>query len=293
LRPGTKYEYRLTRTANGTAYHYDSSGSQGGTNYSTFTTESLVFDGTFPASGLPDTTNIWTGVCACNPTSATIAGVPDPLGSGQNVGKWTVTPSQFRSDLQGPPDMSPTEHNDVYISIPVYLPTSEISLLPDPQGFNGFMINEQYGPPHNGSPTNAISAVNRSGQLHYEFSTSDAVRTYSMWQSPAITTDHWHTVIEHIHWAADNTHGFVELWYDGQRQQFSNWQGFSGAPVPTNGAYRLPIVTDGTCCNQGPNYVNINLYGNHTTSTLVLYHGEVRVSQTLAGAQPAVTPYGP
>jgi Polysaccharide lyase len=258
----------------------------------TVPTELALWTGAFPANGTPDTSTIWNATCVCNPTAQTITGTLDPLGSGENVGRYTVTPGQYRTDLQGFAAMSPTQNQDVYISIPVYVPTSEFPKL----GANGgYMVDEQYGPPHNGSPSQALSIRMRSNVAHYELweSQDGGARTYSMWQSPPVTTNAWHTMIERIHWSASPTDGFLELWYDGAQQRFANWQGFAGAPTPINDGTRLPMITYTSAQNGGPNYVNVNLYGNSTPFTLTRYQGAVKVGATLASVTPAISPNGP
>ncbi|HVA10732.1 MAG TPA: hypothetical protein VNG32_01020, partial [Candidatus Dormibacteraeota bacterium] len=186
--------------------------------FSASTNSNLIFDGTFPSSGDITFGNaVWNSPNnRNNPTQSgpAITGAVDPLGSGQNVGKMTVTPQDInpccndaRTDLESPYLMSPTMNSDVYISIPVFVPMSTVALMYGHQN-NGFMVEENYGPPYNGSPTNQVNVkATSTSAFKYAYSWNDILGTYGpandsndQWYSPSITTDVWHTITEHIMW---------------------------------------------------------------------------------------------
>src|ERR1039458_643667 len=157
------------------------------------TAGNLLFDGTFPASGVPSGGSVQggnLGTCAGVPAlncwsgpgndygTGSVVGASDPLyGTGsdvgptnQNVGQFTVLPGTCpgaadcdpvypntpRAHLESPELMSPTQNSNVYISIPVYIPLSTVAAAYGSTN-NGFMVAEIYGPPYSGTPAAAKS----------------------------------------------------------------------------------------------------------------------------------------
>jgi len=282
-------------------------------------TDKLLFDGTWPSSG-PADMSIWSGPGTAN-NVVTVNGIRDPLGSLENVGFFKVARSNTlpccayagRADYESPELMSPTKNNDVYISIPVYLPMSNVAAMY--KNKNGWMVAEPYGPPYGGSPAAGgidVSPIS-SSSIQYDFTWNDYGSwdaascvwqndgsSEKQWTSPLITTDSWHTFIMHIHWATDKT-GFEELWYDGMPQQFhaAPRSGCTGAPPQpgTGGANtRLYFANYVAGNNDGAaNFIDVNLYGNESTdgSIYTTYHGETKIGTSLSIVQPAVYPAGP
>jgi hypothetical protein len=280
----------------------------------------LLFDGVWPSSGSPNL-SIWSGPGTAT-NGSTVIGMRDPLGSAENVGYFKVARNNTnpcctyagRADFESPELMSPTLNNDVYVSIPVYVPISNIAEMYK-QAHNGFMIAENYGPPYGGSPAagSVDATAVSSTAFHYDFTWNDfgaydpASCEYGnngspemQWNSPLITTNAWHTIIQHIHWSS-TTSGFEEIWYDGVPQQFhaSSRSGCPGAPPQTgtggaNTRIYFPNFVSGN--NAGsPNFIDVNLYGNTSTDGAIFtaYHGETRIGTTLSIVQPRTYPTGP
>jgi hypothetical protein len=292
----------------------------------------VLFDGTFPASGAPNGgtvqagnpgSGLWGGPGTDYGTSS-VTGTPDPLGSGQDVGKFTVVadasdldptyPNVPRADLESPELMSPTENSNVYISIPVYVPMSTVPAMYGSPS-RGFLVDELFGPPYARSPAAGdVSATATSARaFRYSFTWRDVLNTYdggqtscasagcdnTQWVSPTVTTDTWHTVILHLNWSASASTGYAELWYDGVPQEFTS-TGYPlspGAP-PTTGTggtdTRIYYSNFNSDNNGAPNFNNVALYGNdNATLPETLYHGESKIGTTLASVTPLLSPTGP
>ncbi len=245
-----------------------------------------------------------------------MVGAPDPLGSGQDVGKFSVKRQDEnpccsyagRADLDSPELMSPTQNSNVYISIPVYVPMSTIA---DAYGStnNGFMVDEPYGAPFDGAPAAGnVDVVARSPEsFNYRFCWNDFLGTYDppreaacQWLSPTITSDGWHTITLHINWSGNPSLGYTELWFDGAPQRLipSPDTTAPGAPLETGTAgpdTRIYFSNFNGNNDSGPNFNDVNLYGNQTSngSTEVIYHGETKIGTTLASVAPDVYPEGP
>ena len=291
----------------------------------------VLFDGTFPASGPPSGgtvqagnpgTGLWGGP-GTDYGPGSVTGTVDPLGSGRNVGKFTVVPGASdldpaypnvpRADLESPELMSPTQNSNVYISIPLYVPMSTVpAMFGSPSG--GFLVDEPFGPPYAGSPAAGdVSATATSANtFHYSFTWRDVLNTYdgrqsscasvgcanTQWVSPNITTNAWHTVILHLNWSASASAGYAEVWYDGVPQQFTS-TGYSlspGAPPATGTGgpnTRIYYSNFNSNNNAAPNFNNLALYGNdNATLPETLYHGESKIGTTLASVTPT-SPTGP
>jgi hypothetical protein len=208
--------------------------------------------------------------------------VADPLGSGQKVLQFAINDSDRpysgatnpRGDVESPHMFHPG--NDVFVSIPVLVPTAVPSA-----SAGWFQVAEVYGQPYGGSPTMGIDLSADSSGLNHIVLARDVTHNDQPWVGPALDGK-WHTVILHVHFATDNT-GFVQIWYDGTQQKF------------TDGTTQLNYITlqsginwDGT----DGNFLNINEYrqAGAFPGTVTIYHGAPAVGTTLSAVESEPVP---
>ena len=187
--------------------------------------------------------------------------VPDPAGSGQKVLRFAIPDSDRpysgatapRGDVESPPFFHPG--NEVFVGTQTLLPIG--SGFPTSAG-GWFQVSEIYGKPYGGSPTIGQDLIHDSAGWHYCLQ-RDATHGYDKpWVGPVLDGK-WHQVIFHVRFATNNT-GFVEVYYDGVLQKFSNgstrlyyitlqkgidWDGTDGNFLNTN-SYRQAEAYPGT-----------------------------------------------
>jgi|GEM_PF-5551232 len=216
------------------------------------------------------------------PSGATI--VTSPVKSGRYAVKFTVgdndtqancpdVPSENpRAQLVGPlgddalfPPTAP-DNDDTYIGLSVFIPNGF------PSTPSWFVINEQFGYPYGGSPTNEIDINGRTFGINNHQIDSNGKDTWSrVWDAPnTIHYGQWENFVEHIKWSTDPSVGYIEVWYNGVMQTL------------TNGTTRYYEKTIDPTINGGWNTVIINQYRpvEYPMGTLTLYQDDIRVGTT-------------
>jgi hypothetical protein len=221
----------------------------------------------------------------------------DPGGSGQQVAAFAInnadqpySGSLPRGDLfeyyAGSSNPVFTPGKNYYISVPVRIPTglplmfdnatkffqwAQIDYAGNDQPSMGFSIGG--GEPPQSYPVN-----------HYNFSMHDNGADDFPWFGPAVDGN-WHTAILFVHFATDNT-GYVQLWWDGVQQTFSNGSTTFNGPT-------LTISPDG----QYHEALDIDSYRafNAMPGTVTIYHGAPAIGTTYSSVYNTLTnpPFGP
>jgi Polysaccharide lyase len=203
-----------------------------------------------------------------------ITEVPNPLGGGETVFKFTVG-----DDDVAP--ITPTENPRAEALSPALIePGSEIWLKTKfmlPENFPsvpGWMsLVSIYGPPFNGPSPWRIGVGEggiqwqRNGTYGYDIP----------WQIPLVR-EKWVTVLLHERFATD---GWVEMWIDGQAIAFFSQGTYNPSNHPPTG--RLEMATADSSNNGGPDAAKIMQYrevGMFETATV--YFGSLQVGKTRA-----------
>jgi hypothetical protein len=266
--------------------------------------------GAFLGAGGCADTHLWSG---SNPTPANgytssdggFQGcVPDPDGSGQTVLEQKVTPKtcgwscEQRMDWQSTHFI--TNGADLYISIPIMVPTSQ-SLI----GGNGWGVqfNEQFGQPTNGSPSNSLAVYQVSNGLVFGLGGNVSGRSgggSNLWFGSGPANDsQWHDFIEHMVFSTNPAVGEMQLWEDGNPITFNGpgcnnvTGGVQGCGTTTlHYSTLIPGATD-----QSNNWVQIDNYRNNSPAsyTSTFFHGPAAVGPTYASVYNTLVnpPYGP
>ena len=200
--------------------------------------------------------------------------VPDPLGSGLKVLEYAIADSDRpyseatnpRGDVESPSFWVPG--SDAYVSEPTLIPV----------GFplvnkGWWMVWELYGKPFGGSPPTGLYLWDVGGSNHFILQRQGKE---VLWTGPALD-GRWHIPIEHVHFATDGS-AFIELWYDGVQQKFSN-----GLTKISYVNLVAGVNWDGTDAN----FLDINSYreAGAFPGTWALDHAAPTVAPSLAVAQ--------
>lgn len=167
-----------------------------------------------------------------------------------------------------------TNGSDLYYSDTFLIPAT----FPKLTSAGWFQINEVYGPPHGGSPPVQISLVpGLNGRASIALSRDKAHNYDRPWHGPALDAG-WHTVTVHVKCSTNNA-GFVEVYFDGVLQRFSNGSTW---------LYYTTLVSGVNWDGRTPNFLNINSYRKAYAypGVVTLYHAGARIGKTLAAVLP-------
>jgi hypothetical protein len=209
-----------------------------------------------------------------NSEPGAVTEVPDPLGSGQTVFKFTIgdndktqgsTPNP-RGELISRPNIS--NGSEFWWSTKFFLPPEYPASTP---GFVTLM--QLFGGQASGSPPFHLEAT--GGVIKWQ---RNATYGWDVpWQMPQIT-DRWVTVLSHMRFARD---GFVELWIDGQQVTF-----FTAGTVNPNHVApttRLVMETMDSSNNASPNSLYLQQYRlKGMYPELTTYEGPLLIGPTRA-----------
>jgi hypothetical protein len=248
-----------------------------------------IWDGSFGSGKIDSNLYPWASFVGNH-----VSVVSDPLGSGQNVAKFAIDNSDLpdgalnsRGDMESPHLFTPTTNDNVYVSIPVLIPSS----FPNTDA-GWFQVGEIYGPPHGGSPPIGLDLWNPGDGNHLELC-QDATHNYTCpWRGPVLDGG-WHTVTFHIQFSTDPSVGYVEVWYDGVPQQING--GVEGTAGMGTRLYYATLVSGINWDGTSANYLNINSYrelGSYP-GTVTFYHGAPKIGTTLASVTPDAGASGP
>jgi hypothetical protein len=205
-----------------------------------------------------------------------ITEVPDPLGSGQNVIKMTVsdkdvapiTPTENPRAQALSPDIIKSG-DEFWLSTKFLLPQDFPSNVPGWVGL-GSIYGEPFGGP---SPWQ----LDIEGE-HICWPRNSNYKWDVPWQMP-IVRGQWVTVLLHERFASD---GWVEMWVNGQPIKFFS-SGGSYNPNKIAPTERLAMKTMDSSNNGGPNSAKIANYRlKGMFSSLTIYFGALRVGKTRA-----------
>jgi hypothetical protein len=298
--------------ANGTSADEDVASTTAGTQNKSFTLSTAPPGGwaaciaTFkpPGGGTPpaDWVGAFSGGISASlyPYQSFVAGhvfsTPDPAGSGKQVAAFAIDNSDQpyagslpRGDLfeyyAGSSNPVFTPGKNYYIAIPVRIPAG-LPLMFD-NGSKFFQWAQINYPGKSGHPAVGLSigggevgyTTNRPSLEMYDNGAFDYP-----WYGPAIDGN-WHTAILFVHFATDNT-GYVQLWWDGVPQTFSNGSTTFNGPT-------LTASNDG----QYHDGLDIDSYRafNAMPGTVTIYHGAPAIGPTYASVYNTLTrpPTGP
>ena len=213
------------------------------------------------------------------PSGVTI--VTSPVRSGTYAAKFTVADSDTNAKCPDVPTASPraqlvsrdlfVEGDEYYIAFSTFFPAD----FPTPTDW--FQVAEIYGPPFGGSPSMGFDLD--GNRLVFE---RDPTHNYDRpWKASSDIAKGaaWEDIVAHVKFSTDPTVGFIEIWYNGVKQTF------------TNGKQRLyydTLVPGVNWDGQSPNAVFMNQYrsSNSPLGTVTLYHDEVRVGTTYRSVLP-------
>jgi hypothetical protein len=208
--------------------------------------------------------------------------VPDPLGGGQSVLKFSVANGDLpyagdvdpRADVETAPSFVPGD--DDYIAVRVMVPTTMPAV---DTNSSWFQLAEVYGKPYGGSPpvSVALSDFDESGVNHFEMD-QDATNGYARaWTGPASDDGQWHTIIFHVNFETNNT-GSVQIYFDGQLQTLTN-----GTTTLHEATLDPGINWDGT----DGNFLDLQSYRNPGSfpGTITTYEGAPQIGTTLASVE--------
>jgi hypothetical protein len=107
-----------------------------------------------------------------------------------------------------------------------------------------FLVNEWYGPPYGGSP-GAGYAINtdRSNKKNTIHWMGDLYNGYHSWETDVLY-DQWMDFVTHIKFSVDPEIGFVEIWFNGVQQVFTDGS--------TRLFYHVGTGTISPACDEGP-----------------------------------------
>jgi Polysaccharide lyase len=196
----------------------------------------------------------------------------DPDGSGKQVAAFAIANSDQpytgappRGDLFFQVPLRPG--SDVYISIPVRIPAGLPLEQDDASKFFQWAQLDYPGAP--GPSLGLDIAANGDDHNHYDLGIRASPET--PWVGPRVD-GRWHTAILHVHVQPDDA-GFVELWWDGVPQTFTDGTTTWYAPTINR--------------NQNGDYIeelDIDEYRsrNSMPGTVTIYHGAPAIGPTLA-----------
>jgi hypothetical protein len=175
-----------------------------------------------------------------------------------------------RTQLDGPVLFD--EGDEAYVGWSTYFPGD----MPEIPSDSWFVFFEFHGPPHNGSPLpGAFAVADIDGRQHLKLGRSEQYGYDVPWTMPMVK-DRWVDFVYRVKFSKDEEVGFVELWVDGVRQEFSNG---------STRLYQSTIMSDQ---DDGLYPIATNYYEAGTIDEPVtVYHDAIRVATTYGGARPA------
>lgn len=211
--------------------------------------------------------------------------VNDPVRSGNYAAKFLVHDTDTHENCPSVPTDSPRAqliskdlfHNgdDLYIGFSTYFPAD----FPSPPSW--FQVGEIYGAPYASSPAIGFDVENDAqGQPHLVLSRDQTHNNDTPWTAPTPVDKGtaWDDIVVHVKFSDDPSVGFVELWYNGVRQTF------------TDGSTRLYYATlvPGETWQQGtPNALYMNQYrAAKPMGTVTIYHDQALVGTTYDSVAP-------
>jgi hypothetical protein len=278
----------------------------------TFSTGSLIFNGTFTA-GMSISTLLWP---MQSWVGSDVTAVHDPLGSTVDVAKYSVTDGDSpyggyhsRADMM---TQSPTSTCDpggaqtkgcyykngttTWTSIPVYVPDTaplggSSPILGQNNGTSFYQIFES----KDIASAHASWAMNLIG-INGQMSVNSDI--WNIWNGPAIGGG-WHTAVIETYNTTSSS-GWLQLWWDSVPQVLSGNGTFTkgtdtnGNPQTLTGNYRVsgfPTINDASA--GWPLDINSYRAPGHWPGTTVLYHGPVKIGNSYSIVQPSSSPSGP
>lgn len=162
---------------------------------------------------------------------------------------------------------------DAYISVPVLVPTD----TPAIGTWSG--LAQVYGPPYAGSPpvSFGINDIGQNGQNHFAMNQNATYGYKRVWIGPASNDGRWHTITFHVNFETNDS-GFVQIWFDGQSQTFTD-----GTTTLHEATLDPGVTWDGI----HPNFLDIQSYRAAGTvpGTLTTYAGAPKIGPTLSSVQ--------
>lgn len=208
--------------------------------------------------------------------------VPDPLGSRQNVLKFSVANGDLpyagdvdpRADVETAPTLKPGDND--YIAVRVLVPTSMPAVNTNTAWFQ---LAEVYGKPYGGSPPIGLdlSDFHENGVNHFMMN-QDANHGYARaWTGPAANDGKWHTIIYHVNFETNNT-GSVQIYFDGQLQTLTN-----GTTTLHEATLDPGVNWDG----KDGNFLDIQSYRSPGSlpGTVTTYEAAPKIGTTLASVE--------
>ena len=182
----------------------------------------LFFNADFETGNLSQ----WGHVQQC---PGSISVVPDPLRSGNLVGKFTVGDDDVRENcpqLGGSPTSDPRaqtmspkllqQNGEYYVSFSVFFP-SDFPVVSD-----WFGVMQIYGQPWGGTPTVGFSVSNNRLTFHSAQTTAPGVAHTTVWQGPQIARGaRWESIVLRLKMSTDPSVGFAEIWHNGAKQSLA------------------------------------------------------------------------
>jgi hypothetical protein len=188
--------------------------------------------------------------------------------------------------------------SSVYLSVPVLIPKNANRELPPG---HGFMVEELFGAPTTGSPSNSIDVLNTGRKLVFVASGNTSGVPGgggALWSGPVADDGRWHDFIFHMVLSTRAATGVWQIWEDGKPIRFNGVDCTNDRPLSGCGTMTLhfptviPGATDGS--NQ---WLQINNYRNweNRAITTVVYHGAPAAGPTYASVQRTIVgyPHGP
>jgi hypothetical protein len=163
--------------------------------------------------------------------------------------------------------------NDDYVGFSTLFPASFPSNVCTPYVPGCWMqIMELYGPPYGGSAPVALDVWGN----HLEMWTHNG----TIWRAAQnITKGTWQDIVVHVHFSTSATTGFVELWYQGVPQTFTNGK---------TRYYEATLQSGVNWNGRAANSVFLDQYrgANPAMGTVTLYSSGAKVGTTYASAAP-------
>jgi hypothetical protein len=166
-----------------------------------------------------------------------------------------------------------TPGDDDYIGFSTMFPTSFPSNVCTPYVSGCWMqIFEYYGPPYGGSAPVALDVWGNHLEMWSHYGT--------IWRAPTnFVKGTWQDFVVHVHASTSASTGFVELWYNGVPQKFSNGQ---------TRYYEATLQSGVNWNGRSANRVFLDQYrgANPALGTVTLYDTAAKVGTTYASAAP-------
>lgn len=214
----------------------------------------------------------WSSVQAC-PGGVTV--VTSPVRSGKYAARFSVADDDTHAKCASVPTENPRAQivgplglfkpgDEVYIGFSTFFPADFPTITA------WLQFQEEYGPPFNGSPTIELDVF---GDRLGMWSQQNGVETQIWLASNAIHKGTaWEDIVLHVKWSTDPNVGFVEIYYEGALQTF------------TDGKTRDYFATFVPTINGLLDSVYMNQYrkAGANLGTVALYHDDIRVGRTYA-----------